>query len=135
MLKGSRVVVRIQPAQGQQIAKEMPSSLLRIALHAISIRRGRNRSNPASTGVCVVKRLPARVTAKATSNGMLLSSIKARAFQNRERRVAFIQMANFGMEPERAQQTPAADAQHAFLLQAQFRSAAVEFAGDASVSG
>ena len=38
--------------------------------------------------------------------------------QNGERRVAFIEMADFRLEPERAQQTPAADAEEHFLLAA-----------------
>ena len=46
-------------------------------------------------------------------------------FQYRERGVAFIQMANFRTKTQRTQQTPAADAEDAFLLQARFRAAAI----------
>src|SRR5216110_2624881 len=43
------------------------------------VRAGEKRSNPAETGVCVVKTLPARVAASAASKGHRLSSMKLRA--------------------------------------------------------
>src|SRR6266704_3078824 len=43
------------------------------------MRAGEKRSNPAETGVCVVKTLPARVSASATSKGHRVSSMKLRA--------------------------------------------------------
>ena len=43
---------------------------------------GEKRSKPASTAVCVVKRLPARVAASATSKDSPVSSIKLRARSN-----------------------------------------------------
>ena len=46
------------------------------------MRAGAKRSKPAATAVWVVKRLPARVTASATSNGCAVSSMKLRARSN-----------------------------------------------------
>ena len=57
---------------------------------------GGKRSKPAATAVWVVKRLPARVTASATSKGCadLFHEI-AGAFQHGEGRMPFIQVTDF----------------------------------------
>ena len=57
----------------------------------------------------------------------------AGAFEHGERRMPFIQMTYFRSEAERGQQSPAADAEQQFLLQAQFGSAAIQFAGDSAM--
>src|SRR5690242_7041766 len=46
-----------------------------------------------------------------------------------------VEMAHLRADIEGPQQAPACDAQHYFLLQAQLRPAAVEFAGDGAVRG
>ena len=47
------------------------------------------------------------------------------SFQDGEGRVAFVQMAHFGIKPQRAQEPPAADAQHDFLDNAHLRAATI----------
>ena len=59
----------------------------------------------------------------------------AGALQHRERRVAFIQMTDFRLESERAKQAPSADSEQQLLLEAQLRAAAIELAGDPTMSG
>ena len=46
--------------------------------------------------------------------------------------MALVEMTHLGVEAERAQQAPAADAEHQLLLQPQLRAAAVQLAGDAA---
>ena len=53
--------------------------------------------------------------------------------QDGERGVALVQMADLGPDAQAPKQPPAADAEHQLLLQPQFRSAAVQLAGDAAV--
>jgi hypothetical protein len=45
----------------------------------------------------------------------------------------FIQMAHFGPDTESAQEAPTDYAEHQFLFQAEFRTAAVQFASDAAM--
>ena len=58
-----------------------------------------------------------------------------RAFQDGERRVPFIQMADLRVDAERAEQPPSADPEEQFLLEAQLRPAAIQLAGDPPMSG
>jgi hypothetical protein len=63
--------------------------------------------------------------------GLPVSSMKlAGAFQDGERRVPFIQVTDLRLEPERAEQPPSADPEQHFLLEAQFRPAPIELAGN-----
>ena len=95
------------------------------------MRAGWKRSNPAATAVWVVKRLPARVTASATSKGCAARLHEtACALQHGERRMAFIQVADFRLDAQRGEQSPSADPEHQFLHEAQLRPAAVKLAGD-----
>ena len=50
-------------------------------------------------------------------------------------RVPFIEMTDFGLQTQCAQKTPASDPEKKFLLQAQFRPAAVQLACDPAVRG
>ena len=59
----------------------------------------------------------------------------ASALQNGERRMPFVEVADLGLDSQRAQQAPSADAEQQFLLEAQLRAAAIEFAGDSAMSG
>ena len=47
----------------------------------------------------------------------------------------FIQMADFRLNTQRTKQSPSADPQQQFLLEAQLRPAAIQFAGNASMRG
>ena len=57
------------------------------------------------------------------------------AFQHSEGGVPFVQVTYFRLKAERTQQPPSADPKHHFLFQAQFRSAPIEFACNASMNG
>ena len=59
----------------------------------------------------------------------------AGAFQDGERRVPFIQVTDLGLDSQRTEQPPSADAEQQFLLEAQFRSTPIELAGNPPVSG
>ena len=59
----------------------------------------------------------------------------AGTFQDGERRVAFIQVTDLRLHPERAEQPPSADPEQQFLLEAQLRPAAIQLAGNPSMSG
>ena len=56
------------------------------------------------------------------------------ALQHGERRVPFIQVTDLRLEPERAEQPPSADPEQHFLLEAQFRPAPIELAGNPPMS-
>ena len=100
------------------------------------MRAGVKRSKPAATAVWVVKRFPARVAASATSKGCPVSSMKAAgALQHGKGRMPFIQVTDFRLDAERAQQSPAANPKQQFLLEAQLRPAAIQLAGNSSMSG
>ena len=58
----------------------------------------------------------------------------AGALQDGEGRVPFIQMTDFRLNAERVQQAPSADPEQQLLREAQLRTAAIELAGDRSMS-
>ena len=57
------------------------------------------------------------------------------ALQHGEGRVSFIQVTDFRLDAQCAEQSPAANPEQQFLLEAQLRPAPVQFAGDSSMSG
>ena len=77
ILKRLRRVVGIPAAQRQQIRERNSSFCSAYRSRYCSISPAKTGRNPAATAVCVVKRLPARVTASATSNGCPVSSMKS----------------------------------------------------------
>ena len=60
---------------------------------------------------------------------------EARPLEHGERGMPFVQVTDLGIDPEAAQQAPAADAEHDLLLESQPAVAAVELARDAAVGG
>ena len=135
MLKGSDASFGFWRPKRQQFLEGDAELLLGIAAEVLLHQC---RSETVKTGghrVWVVKRFPARVTASATSKGWPSPHEAARALQHRECGVASLRWQTSGLMPERAQQPPAADAEHHFLLQPQLRPAAVQLAGDAAMSG
>ena len=99
------------------------------------MRAGAKRSKPAATAVCVVKRLPARVTARATSNGCPLSFMKvAGALQHGERRMPFVQVADFRLDAQRLEQAATRRFPAPSPAAAATRARPVKLAGDAAVS-
>ena len=100
------------------------------------MRAGAKRSKPAATAVWVVKRLPARVTASATSKGCPVSSMKLRARSSIAKAACpSFRWQTSGWIPSARKQPPSADPEQHFLLEAQLRPAPVELAGNSSVSG
>ena len=61
--------------------------------------------------------------------------IAACPFEDRERRMTFIEMANLRLQTYGPQQSPAADTKHDLLFQPHLRVAAIEFAGNPAMSG
>ena len=59
----------------------------------------------------------------------------AGAFQHGKGRMPFIQMTDFRLNAKRAKQSPSADPEQQFLLEAQLRPAAIQLAGNPSMSG
>ena len=55
--------------------------------------------------------------------------------QHGEGRMSFIQVTDFRLDAQRAEQPPAANPEKQFLLEAQLRPAPVQLAGDPSMSG
>src|SRR5450631_2586779 len=62
-----------------------------------------------------------------------LLHVIAGPFQYGKRRMTFIEMAHLRLDSESPQQSPTGDPEQQFLLQAQFRSAAIQLAGDAAM--
>ena len=107
MLKGS-VESSGSGGRGREVA-ERDSEPLRVPTEILFDQGGGKRSKPAATAVWVVKRLPARVTANATSKGWPSLHEVAGAFQDGEGGMSFVQVADFRLEPERPKQPPSAD--------------------------
>ncbi len=81
------------------------------------MRAGAKRSKPAATAVWVVKRFPARVTARATSKGCPVSFMKVRARSKMANAACpSFRWQTSGLDAERREQSPAADPEHEFLL-------------------
>ena len=59
----------------------------------------------------------------------------AGTFQHGKGRMPFIQMTDFRLEAKRTKQSPSADPKDQFLLQTQLRPAAIQLAGNPSMSG
>ena len=106
------------------IAQMLPEQLRREAIKA-GFHRRVGRKEIASPGHLErhLKRLPRR-----------FHEIQG-SLQDSEGRVAFVQMANFGIQSQRPQEPPAADAQHDLLGDAHLRPAAIQFIGDAAHDG
>ena len=99
------------------------------------MRAGAKRSKPAATAVWVVKRFPARVDGQRYFKGLSgLLHETAGAFQHGKGRMPFIQMTDFRMDAKRTKQSPSADPKEQFLLEAQLRPAAIQFAGNSAMS-
>src|ERR1035438_10639206 len=60
----------------------------------------------------------------------MILHIAVRPFEHRECRMAFIEMADFGLQTKRAQQAPSTNPKNDLLLQPHLRIATIEFTGD-----
>ena len=131
-----RRVVRVLAAHRQQIvdgdAKLVLGVLAEVVLdesgsEAVEARGDRGVGGeevPRSRGgQCDLERLPGFVHEGPGS------------FQDGERRMPFIQVADLRLDAERVEQSPSADPQHDLLLETQLRPAPVELAGDAPGPG
>ena len=126
-----RRVVRILAAQRQQIVKRnaellfgIPAQVLLDEGRSKTVETGGHRRmggeeiTRSRRGQCHFEGLPG------------LFHEVAGALQHGERRVPFIQVTDLRLEPQRAEQPPSADPEQHFLLEAQFRPAPIEFAGN-----
>ena len=136
MLKGSDGSFGFWRPRASKSWREMPSCLLGIATEVLldesrseTVKAGGHRRmggeeiSRSRDGQRDVERLP----------GLLHET--PGAFQYGEGRMPFIQMADFRLDAEGGEQPPSADPEEQFLLEAQFRPAAIQLAGDASMSG
>ncbi len=97
---------------------------------------GAKRSKPAATAVWVVKRLPARVTARAAAKVCPLSAMKPRARSSTAKAAwPSLRWQTSGCDAEGREQPPATDAEDQLLFEAQLRATAVELAGNAAMGG
>ena len=62
-----RLVIAIGPAKREQVVQGDAQFMIGVQARSFASSSGANRSNPASTAVCVVNRLPARVIVSASS--------------------------------------------------------------------
>ena len=127
-------VVRVLSAQRQQVVEGYAEILLGITPQVLSDKirceaveaggdrcvRGKEVAGPGD-GQRNLKGLPGRLHETAC------------AFQHGERRMPFVQVADFRLDAERGEQPPPADPQDHLLHQAQVRPAAVKLAGDAAI--
>jgi len=125
-IEGFRGVVRVLPAQGQQVMARDTELLLGVSAQILPARAGREtvesgrdrrvRSEEiprAGDGERDFERLPVRLHEAAG------------AFQHGKGRMPFVQMTDFRLDAERLEQPPAADSQQHFLLQPQLGAATV----------
>ncbi len=133
-VEGLRIVARIRSAQRQQVGNRYAELLIRVAAEVLldesgretvksgCHRRVRREQVPRSSdGQCHFERLPGFVH-KAAS-----------AFQNGKRRMPFVEVTDFRLEAECPEKSPTADPEEQFLLEAQFRPAAVQLARDPAI--
>ena len=69
MLNGSETGMLLAAAERESLLEGNAEIAFHVRAEIPCHQRRGKRSKPASTGVCVVNRLPARVTVRATSNG------------------------------------------------------------------
>ena len=122
------------PAQGEQPLHARCRAPRRSRPGTPCTRAGGKRSKPASTGVWVVKRLPGSGGGERLLEvDAVVLHVAAGPLEDGEGGVALVEMADLGLDAQRAQHPPAADAEDDLLLQPHLGAAAVELAGDAPV--
>ena len=131
-----RRVVRILAAQGQQVAGAYAQLPLGITID-VGFDEGRRKAVKARS-YCGVrgKEIPRSRHRQRDFEGLpvFFHEISG-ALQHGERRMTFIQVTDFRLEAERAEQPPSADPEQQFLLEAQLRPASIELAGNSSMDG
>ena len=121
-----RRVVRILAAQGQQVVEGNSEFLRRITAEVLLDER---RSKTIKAGGH--RRVGGEKIPRACGGQRCFKRLcvflheTAGAFQHRKGGMAFIQVADIGLDAEGREQPPAADAEQHFLLEAQLRPAAV----------
>jgi hypothetical protein len=127
-----RRVVRILAAQSQQILCCYTELLLGITTEVLLDERRQNgrsrRPQP-----CGGEEIPRSRDSKRDFEGLLGHSHEALClFQHGEGRMPFVQMTNFRLDAKRTKQSPSANPEEQFLLEAQLRPASIQFAGNPS---
>ena len=130
-----RGVVRILAAKSQQVMK-LNAELLRGVSTKVLLDEGRSETIKTG-GHCRVggEEVSCSGGGQRDFEGLpCLFHEVAGTFQDGERRMSFIQVTDFRLNPECAEQPPSADPEQQFLLEAQLRAAAIELAGDPSMN-
>ena len=131
-----RRVVRILAAESQQVMERNAELLLGIATEVL-LDEGRSETVKAGGHRGMRgKQVACPGNGQRDFEGLPgLFHEGAGAFQHGESRMPFIQVTDLRLNPQRAEQPPSADPEQQFLLEAEFRAAAVELAGDPSMRG
>ena len=131
-----RRVARVLAAKGQQIVKRDAELLFGIPPKVLLDEGGRETVETGGHRGVGREEITRSCDRQRDFEGLpgLLHEV-ARAFQYGKRRVPFIQVTDLRLKPERAEQSPSADPEDQFLLEAQLRPASIEFAGDPAMSG
>ena len=127
-------VVGVLAAQGQQIMERYTKFLTGIAaqvlLDQVRTKAVKTRSHCSMSG----KQVARPGCRQCDLEGLAGLFHEAQGpFQDSKSCMPFIQMAYFGLNPERTQQPPSTDTEEQFLFKTQFRASAVEFAGNPPV--
>ena len=129
-----RRIVRILAAQGQQIVAAYTKLRACIPAEVLLDQRRRETIEAGSH-----RRVRGEQIARTGDGQRDLEVVPgflhetARTFQHRERRMPFVQVADFRLDAERREQPPSANPEQHFLFQAQLRPAAVKLAGNAAM--
>ena len=135
-VEGLRRVVRVLPAESQQIVKGNAEPLFGIPPKVL-LDEGRSESVKTG-GHCGVRGEEVSCSRGLQCDLEGLSGFfheTAGTFQHGERCMSFIQVTDFRFDSERAEQSPSANPEQQFLLESQLGAAPIEFAGNAAMSG
>src|SRR5208282_43068 len=131
-----RGVVRVLAAQGEQVMELNAKPLLGVSTEVLLDESGRETVKARSHRRVGSEEIADSSRGERHFKGLAgLFHESAGAFQHGESRMAFIQVTNFRMDPERAEQPPAANPEKQFLFEAHLRPAAIQLTGDPSMSG
>ena len=129
-------VIGILASQRQQFAERKAELFLRITAEVL-LHQCRRENVKSSRDRRVGGKKIARARGRQ-GNGKRLSGLLHETpgtLQEGEGGMPFVEMADVRFDSERREQPPAADPEHHFLFQAQFRSTAIQFVGDAAMHG
>jgi hypothetical protein len=128
-----RRVVRILAAQSQEIIWCYTELLLGITTEVLLDERRSKTVEAGGHSRVGGEEIPRSRDSKRDFEGLLGHSHEALCpFQHGEGRMPFVQMTNFRLDAKRTKQSPSANPEEQFLLEAQLRPASIQFAGSPS---